>query len=164
MHTKNSLIVAMLVGSQVVGSTHAARTDDRRASIVTAEQGGEDRPQDRFLNSNDIRIRYVDEGDGPAVVLVHGYLGNIERHWIKSRVFADLVKDHRVVALDCQGHGKSDKPARPDAYGAEMGEDIVRHLDHLHIARAHIVGFSMGAIIAGHLLTTDPDRFLSATL
>ena len=119
MHTKNSLIVAMLVGSQVVGSTHAARTDDRRASIVTAEQGGEDRPQDRFLNSNGIRIRYVDEGDGPAVVLVHGYLGNIERHWIKSRVFADLVKDHRVVALDCRGHGALLPLRRPGTRGSQ---------------------------------------------
>jgi pimeloyl-ACP methyl ester carboxylesterase len=161
MHSINSLIVAMVTVLQIAGTTRAARTDHSRAGLVTGQQ---ERAEDRLLDSNGIRIRYVDEGDGPPVVLVHGYLGNLERHWVNTGVFAKLVTDHRVIALDCRGHGKSDKPARPDAYGAEMGKDIVRLLDHLHIARAHIVGFSMGAIIAGHLLTTDPDRFLSATL
>jgi pimeloyl-ACP methyl ester carboxylesterase len=47
-------------------------------------------------------------------------------------------------------------------YGAEMGQDVVRLLDHLKIARAHVIGYSMGAIIAGHLLTTNPDRFITA--
>ena len=45
-----------------------------------------------------------------------------------------------------------------------MGQDVVRLLDHLHIARAHIVGHSMGAGITAKLLTTNPDRFLTATL
>jgi pimeloyl-ACP methyl ester carboxylesterase len=59
---------------------------------------------------------------------------------------------------------ESGKPTNPGAYGAEMGKDIIRLLDHVKIRRAHIVGFSMGAIIAGYLLTTDADRFLSTTL
>jgi pimeloyl-ACP methyl ester carboxylesterase len=45
-----------------------------------------------------------------------------------------------------------------------MGQDVVRLLDHLNIARAHIVGHSMGAGITAILLTTNPDRFLTATL
>jgi pimeloyl-ACP methyl ester carboxylesterase len=119
-------------------------------------------PQDSFFDSNGVRIRYVDQGQGPPVVLIHGYTGNLERHWINTGVFANLVNDHRVIALDCRGHGKSGKPVDPARYGAEMGQDIVRLLDHLQIARAHIVGFSMGAIVAGHLLTTNADRFITA--
>ena len=119
--------------------------------------------EDRFFDSNGVRIRYVEQGQGPPVVLIHGYTGNAERHWMNPGVFANLASDHRVIALDCRGHGKSDKPNSPAAYGAEMGKDIVRLLDYLNIRRAHIVGYSMGAIIAGHLLTTDADRFLSAT-
>ena len=119
--------------------------------------------QDSSFVSNGVRIRYVEQGQGPAIVLIHGYTGNVERHWINSGIFADLAKDHRVIALDCRGHGQSGKPDNPAAYGAEMGQDIVRLLDHLKIRRAHIVGFSMGAFIAGHLLTTNADRFLSAT-
>src|SRR4029453_9374545 len=115
-------------------------------------------PPDNFFDSTGVRIRYVDQGQGPPVVLVHGYTGNIERHWIATGVFANLVKDHRVIALDCRGHGKSGKPTDPKAYGAEMAQDIVRLLDHLKIRRAHVVGFSMGAMIAGRLLITDADR------
>jgi len=120
-------------------------------------------PADNFFDSNDIRIRYVDQGQGPPVVLIHGYTGNLERHWIAPGVFANLVKDHRVIALDCRGHGKSGKPTDPHAYGEEMGRDVVRLLDHLKIQRAHIVGYSMGAIVAGRLLTSDENRFLTAT-
>ncbi len=121
-------------------------------------------PQDRFFNSDGVRIRYVEQGQGTPVLLIHGYIGNAERHWINPGIFANLAYDYRVIAIDCRGHGKSDKPTNPRDYGAVMGKDIIRLLDHLKIRRAHIVGFSMGAIIAGHLLTTDADRFLSATL
>jgi pimeloyl-ACP methyl ester carboxylesterase len=95
---------------------------------------------------------------------MHGYTGTLDRHWINPGVFADLAKDHRVIAFDCRGHGKSGKPHDSAAYGAQMAQDVVRLLDHLKLPRAHIVGYSMGAIIAGHLLTTNPDRFITATL
>jgi len=120
-------------------------------------------PPDNFFDSNGVRIRYVDQGHGPPVVLIHGYTGYIERHWIATGVFANLLKDHRVIALDCRGHGKSAKPTDPKAYGAEMAQDIVRLLDHLKIRRAHVVGFSMGAVIAGRLLVTNADRLLTVT-
>jgi pimeloyl-ACP methyl ester carboxylesterase len=120
--------------------------------------------RDGFFDSNGVQIRYVEQGEGAPVVLIHGYTGTLDRHWINPGVFANLAKDHRVIAIDCRGHGKSGKPTDSNAYGAEMGQDIVRLLDHLKIPRAHIVGFSMGAIIAGQLLTTNPDRFITATL
>jgi pimeloyl-ACP methyl ester carboxylesterase len=121
-------------------------------------------PPDQFFDSNGVRIRYVEQGQGTPVVLIHGYTGTLERHWINPGVFARLAANYRVIAFDCRGHGKSGKPADPAAYGAQMGQDVVRLLDHLKIPRAHIIGYSMGAIIAGHLLTTNPDRFLTATL
>jgi pimeloyl-ACP methyl ester carboxylesterase len=120
-------------------------------------------PADRFFDSQGVRIRYVERGQGPPVVLIHGYTGDVERHWVAPGVLADLSKEYRVVALDCRGHGKSDKPVDPNAYGAAMAADIVRLLDHLAIRRAHLVGYSMGAMIVGHLLATHADRVLSAT-
>jgi pimeloyl-ACP methyl ester carboxylesterase len=119
---------------------------------------------DLFFDSNGVRIRYVEEGQGAPVVLIHGYTGNLDRHFVASGVFAELSRDYRVIALDCRGHGQSGKPYDPNSYGPEMGQDVVRLLDHLKIPRAHIIGYSMGAMIAGQLLTTDPDRFLTATL
>jgi pimeloyl-ACP methyl ester carboxylesterase len=119
--------------------------------------------QDNYFDSNGVRIRYVDQGSGEPVVLVHGYTNVIERAWIETGVLPNLAKDHRVIALDLRGHGKSDKPHDPKAY-AELGQDVIRLLDHLNIARAHIIGYSLGGAITAKLLTTNPDRFLTATL
>ena len=119
---------------------------------------------DQYFDSNGVRIRYVEQGSGDPILLVHGYTANVEVNWIETGVFANLSRDHRVIAFDLRGHGKSDKPHQPAAYGREMVQDAVRLLDHLKIPRAHIVGYSLGAIITAKLLTTNPDRFLTATL
>jgi pimeloyl-ACP methyl ester carboxylesterase len=119
--------------------------------------------QDRFFTSNGVRIHYVDQGTGEPVVLVHGYTNFIERNWIETGVLPNLAKDHRVIALDLRGHGRSDKPHDPKAY-AELGQDVVRLLDHLNIVRAHIVGYSLGGIITAKLLTTNANRFITVTL
>jgi pimeloyl-ACP methyl ester carboxylesterase len=120
--------------------------------------------QDKFFDSNGVQIRYLDQGSGEPVLLLHGYTSSIERGWIEPGVVANLAKDHRVIAFDLRGHGKSGKPRDPKAYGDQMGQDAVRLLDHLKIPRAHIVGYSLGAIITAKLLTTNADRFASATL
>lgn len=133
------------------------------AAIAPGAPEQEAASPDMFFDSGGVRIRYLEQGQGPPVVLIHGYTGTLDRHWINTGVFAALAKDHRVIALDCRGHGKSGKPTDPQAYGAEMSQDVVRLLDHLKIPRAHIAGFSMGAIIAGHMLTTNPNRFSSVT-
>jgi pimeloyl-ACP methyl ester carboxylesterase len=120
--------------------------------------------QDQFFDSNGVRIRYVEQGAGPPVVLIHGFSGDLDSSWVETGVLPNLATDYRVIAFDSRGNGKSDKPHDPKSYGLQMGQDVVRLLDHLHIARAHIVGHSMGAGITAKLLTTNPDRFLTATL
>jgi pimeloyl-ACP methyl ester carboxylesterase len=90
---------------------------------------------DGLLNSAGVRIRYVEAGQGPPVVLIHGYIANADRHWVQTGVFANLAADHRVIALDCRGHGQSDKPTERGAYGLEMANDVLRLLDHLKIRR-----------------------------
>jgi pimeloyl-ACP methyl ester carboxylesterase len=111
-----------------------------------------------------VRIRYIDQGSGPPVVLLHGFSGSLDSSWVETGVLPQLATDYRVIALDYRGHGKSDKPHDPQSYGIQLSQDVVRLLDHLHITRAHIVGHSMGAGITAQLLTTNPDRFLTATL
>jgi len=123
--------------------------------------------QDRFFDSNGVQIRYIDQGSGEPVVLIHGLLGNIEWGWGDRGdigIIANLSKDHRVIAFDVRGHGKSGKPYDADAYGQQMCLDVLRLLDHLKIQRAHIVGYSNGGRIVAKLLTTNPERFLTATM
>ena len=69
-----------------------------------------------------------------------------------------------MIALDLPGHGGSDKPEKPEAYGPQMAEDVVLLMDHLKIKKAHIVGYSLGGMITVKLLTLHPDRVLSATV
>jgi pimeloyl-ACP methyl ester carboxylesterase len=119
--------------------------------------------QDQFFDSAGVRIRYIDRGKGTPVVLLHGNGGSLQG-WIGAGIVANLERDHRVIAIDARGHGQSGKPRDPVAYGQQMGLDLVRLLDHLGIARAHFVGYSMGASILGKLVTTHPDRFLTLTM
>jgi pimeloyl-ACP methyl ester carboxylesterase len=82
-------------------------------------------PRDKFFDSARTRIHYLDEGAGEPVVLLHGYTSNAET-WIRNGVFTELAKRYHVIALDCRGHGKSDKPHDPGQYGREMGKDVCR--------------------------------------
>ena len=108
-----------------------------------------------------MQIRYVEQGAGPPVILLHGYTGTLDRHFVANGVLANIAKDHRAIAMDLRGHGKSGKPHDPKAYGDELARDVIRLLDHLKIQRAHIVGYSLGAVIAGRLVETNPDRLSS---
>src|SRR5436190_17147545 len=140
------IVIAMLISTSVFTSAVGLAPPDPARLFDADLQAPAEAPQptafqSNFLDSNGVRIRYVDQGQGPPVVLIHGYTGNLERHWINPGVFTELARDHRVIALDCRGHGKSDKPHSPGSYGVEMGKDIVKLLDHLKISRAHIVGF-----------------------
>jgi pimeloyl-ACP methyl ester carboxylesterase len=119
--------------------------------------------EDRFLDAGGVRIRYVDRGAGAPVVLVHGFTGSIERSWIETGVLPNLARDYRVIALDLRGHGKSDAPHDATAY-EPIALDVIRLMDHLRVERAHVVGYSLGGIIALKLLTTHPQRFHSAVI
>ena len=120
--------------------------------------------EDQFFDADGVRIRYVIEGEGEPVLLIHGFSVSVELQWYQPGIFAELAKQYRVIALDNRGHGKSDKPHDPDAYGLEMVKDIVRLMDHLDIRQAHVVGYSMGGFITNKLLATHPERVLTATL
>lgn len=120
--------------------------------------------QDKFFDSAGVQIRYVQKGSGEPVVLVHGYTSYIERTWVENGVMDNLAKHYRVIALDLRAHGKSGKPHDPAQYGAQVSQDIVRLLDYLRIPRAHIIGYSYGGATTAKLLTTNPERFLTAIL
>lgn len=128
------------------------------------------RAEESFFNANGVKIRYITAGQGEAVILLHGFaVRSSEEMWIKNalnepQVVAVLARDYRVIAMDWRGHGRSGKPRGVKHYGLEMVEDVVRLMDHLKIKQAHVVGYSLGAIVTGKLLVTHPDRLLSVTL
>jgi len=116
--------------------------------------------EDQYLDANGVKIRYIDTGKGKAIVLLHGGGSNLES-WTSQGVVDKLAKDFRVIAFDARGHGKSDSPRDPAAYGRQQALDVVRILDALKIQRAHIIGFSLGSSTVAQLLTLHPERFLT---
>lgn len=115
---------------------------------------------DFFTTSDGIKIHYMTLGDsGSPVILIHGYTGSAEGNWFRNGIAELLAKNHRVIAIDCRNHGRSDKP-QPNGPG--KAEDVIELMDHLKIQKAHIHGYSMGGFITGSLLATHPDRFITA--
>lgn len=143
-----------LVGSVLVLAIAASVGAQEKAAVT------------KFFDSNGAKIHFVDAGvpGGEPVVLVHGFTTNIAMQWRITGVLDTLTPDYRVIAMDCRGHGQSDKPHSPDGYGMAMADDVVRLMDHLGIKRAHLVGYSMGGRIASKVLTSHPERIISAVI
>ena len=120
--------------------------------------------ENKSFDSNGVRIRYVEAGAGDPVVLTHGFSSNLEKQWVATGVFDKLAQRHRVIAIDGRGHGQSGKPHDPAVYGPEAARDVTRLLDHLRLQKAHIVGYSLGAILNGYLVTQAPERFKTCVL
>jgi pimeloyl-ACP methyl ester carboxylesterase len=116
------------------------------------------------FDSAGVKIHYTEQGTGEAVILIHGLYASAQKNWGFNGVIADLAQHYRIIALDCRGHGASDKPAGENEYGLKMVEDVVRLMDHLHLPSANIVGYSMGGMITLKLAVTHPDRVHSAIL
>ena len=98
-------------------------------------------------------LAYDDLGRGDPVVLIHG-LGSSARDW--ERQLDAISSDHRVIAVDLRGHGRSGKPRGP--YSIELfASDVAGLISHLDIAPASIVGISLGGMVAFQLAADHPD-------
>jgi pimeloyl-ACP methyl ester carboxylesterase len=107
-----------------------------------------------------VEIAFLDEGEGDPIVLVHGFASTAEVNWVYPGWVATLTKaGRRVIALDNRGHGASSKLYDPAAYhSARMAEDLRALLDHLDLARADVMGYSMGARITAFFALAYPAR------
>lgn len=123
-------------------------------------------PPVSFFMSGDIRLAFVDVGEGEPVLLLHGFASNLAVNWAGPGWIETLRRaGRRVLALDQRGHGQSDKPHDPAAYGpAIMAADAVNLLDARGVGRADVIGYSMGARIAAAMAAERPDRVRSLVL
>ncbi len=107
-----------------------------------------------FAKVQGARVRYVDEGEGPAVVLVHGFASSLE-NWTGVR--EALRTDHRVLSLDLKGFGWTDRP-KGDYSPAAQAEMIVALMDQRGIETAAFVGHSWGSSVVLALALAHPGR------
>jgi len=108
----------------------------------------------RTVRVHDVDTFYLEAGQGPPVVLLHG-LGATNASMLPT--LAEMAHDHRVLAVDLPGFGDSDKPVRA-YHPAFYARWLVGFLDALGIARADLVGNSMGGRIAIETALCAPER------
>lgn len=114
----------------------------------------------RFARSSDgLSIAYDDTGEGAPVVLVHGFASSRVQNWRDPGWYDTLARaGYRVIALDCRGHGESDKPYDPALYSHEiMARDVAAVMRAAGVPQARIMGYSMGGFIAIQVLLNAPE-------
>jgi len=117
-----------------------------------------------FFDNEGIKIYYEIEGEGPPVIMIHGFAANIQANW-KETNWVDVLKDeYKLILIDCRGHGKSDKPKDADQYGEKINDDIVKLINYLSIEKANFFGYSMGARIITDILLQKQELFISAII
>jgi pimeloyl-ACP methyl ester carboxylesterase len=111
-----------------------------------------------------VEIAYLDEGEGDPILLVHGFASSKAVNWVYPTWVSELKKNgRRVVALDNRGHGDSAKLYDTEQYHiGSMASDVSALMDHLGIARADIMGYSLGARMTAWLAYRQPQRLRSA--
>jgi pimeloyl-ACP methyl ester carboxylesterase len=111
-------------------------------------------PQERYISLDNTRVRYWCAGEeGVPVLLVHGFGASVE--WWERNVTA-LAARHRVYAFDLPGFGRSERLQEPLSLPLTVGF-LRRFLDALDIPRAHVVGNSLGGLIAMQFAVQFPD-------
>jgi 3-oxoadipate enol-lactonase len=116
-----------------------------------------------FLRIEDVELWYEEHGpaDAPAIVLVHGYSAS-SGMWAFQR--EPLSERHRLITLDVRGHGRTVSVGRERFDLRVFARDVIGLLDHLGVRRAHVVGLSMGGMIAIELGFAFPERVATMTL
>ncbi|WP_439625237.1 alpha/beta fold hydrolase [Shinella sp.] len=111
--------------------------------------------EEGFVANDGARIWFSVHGAGPAVILLHGGLGNAG-NW-GYQVPALVQSGRTVVVIDSRGHGRSTRDAGPFGY-ARMAGDALAVIDHLGLEKASLVGWSDGACTALILADKHPQR------
>jgi pimeloyl-ACP methyl ester carboxylesterase len=108
---------------------------------------------------DDVRLYYEEAGSGTPIVFVHEFGGD-HRSWEPQ--LRHFARRHRCITFGARGYPPSDVPQEVEAYSqARAVADILAVMDHLSVAKAHIVGLSMGGFATVHFGLDHPDRALS---
>lgn len=113
-----------------------------------------------IIKVGDLNIGFREQGNGEAVVFLHG-VGSDKDLWNKQIDY--FSESWRAVSIDYPGYGESDLPGR-DLSRTEIAQYILGALKQLKISTAHIVGLSMGGVIALEMVRLEPVRIISLTL
>ena len=109
----------------------------------------------QYITTNGIKLHYVTQGEGPLMLLLHGF----PEFWYSWRhQIPEFAKDYRVVALDLRGYNESEKPAEPSAYVMpELIKDVAGVIQGLGYETCVLVGHDWGGAIAWFFAYAHPE-------
>jgi pimeloyl-ACP methyl ester carboxylesterase len=146
------LLFVLLAVAFLAGCASLRSFDDLRREIT----------QERFLQIGDQLVHVEQTGSGEPVVLLHGFGGSVYS-WRK--IVPALAQSHRVVAIDLNGFGYTQRPSHPESYTrAGQGRLVLAVMNSLGIERAHVVGHSYGGGLVLYLAFCHPERFRTLVL
>lgn len=110
-----------------------------------------------FASFDGTELSYAVQGDGPLVILLHGFAVSSELNWeLTGTPSAFAASGYRVCCLDARGHGRSEKPRDPDTYAnGALVRDVQALIDHLGDQACALVGYSMGGDTAVRTAAVD---------
>ncbi|MDY6905213.1 MAG: alpha/beta hydrolase [Thermodesulfobacteriota bacterium] len=108
-----------------------------------------------FVNVNGIKHHYLQKGEGPDVVLIHGMGGNMS-FWYANKALAALKKDFRVTVYDMRGHGYSDF-VTTGYTSFDLATDLGGLMEATGLSNAFLVGHSLGGLVALHAAHLFPE-------
>ncbi|MCO5072529.1 MAG: alpha/beta hydrolase [Rhizobiaceae bacterium] len=146
------LLAAMLVVAYFVLQT---RRIARKAERLVPATG-------KFITLDGCRIHYVEAGEGPPIVFIHG-LG-AQLHQFRSTLFPDLARDFRVIALDRPGSGYSTRPYSASGQITDQARLVARFIESLGLEQPLIVGHSLGGAVSLALALDHPNSISGLAL
>lgn len=132
------------------------------AEAEDSESGAPFNPESKFAANNGVRIHYMAAGEGPLVVMIHGF----PDYWASwSKLMPELADDFRVVAMDTRGYNLSDKPEGVAAYAMpNLVEDVAAVIRAEGREKATIIGHDWGAAISWQFAFAKPDMLESLVI
>jgi pyruvate dehydrogenase E2 component (dihydrolipoamide acetyltransferase) len=154
-------LLAVIADAELPDADIEAFVAEFQASFVPGESDEDAGAEPETVQVEAGTLRYLRQGEaGDAVVLLHGFGGDLN-NWLFAT--PALAADHTVYALELLGHGGSSKDV--GAGDLELLVDAAEQfLNALALERAHLVGHSLGGLVAASLALRDPSRALSLTL
>jgi pimeloyl-ACP methyl ester carboxylesterase len=147
------------VGGAALALAGAAAYVHRRAGQAERAHS----PLGHFITVDGVRLHYLDEGQGPPLVLFHG-LGSMVEDLVLSGLVREASKHYRVIAFDRPGYGHSERPRRWRFGPGAQARLFAKALSALDVQRPIVFGHSWGTLVAVNLALQAPTAVRSLVL